>query len=290
MVMIVRQVGHTVKSVRRRKAKKSPRLTRFTRQRVRSPELRRGRSESPQKKDPERKTVFKRLEKGVFYRLGDKGKRISTYSNDSRRQSYHISRRDTKSGYQSSHSREQNSLLRNTITKEHPHAGRKHYQKAKLWVCEETNPFTPRIRYFDLPKRTRMPSQFKTYDESKDTEDHLKTFQAEAKVERWAMPTWCHMFNSTFTGSVKVWFDELPPESVDSYDDIKEAFLAKFRQQKNASKIMWKSTISSREKESLRRIFCVYSSRRDDEDNHILPQGEVTSGNQERKKSLPPWK
>nr|GEY40893.1 reverse transcriptase domain-containing protein [Tanacetum cinerariifolium] len=27
------------------------------------------------------------------------------------------------------------------------------------WVCEETDPFTPRIRYFDFPKMTRMPSQ-----------------------------------------------------------------------------------------------------------------------------------
>ncbi|GKG26933.1 hypothetical protein Tco_0402636, partial [Tanacetum coccineum] len=38
-----------------------------------SPTPRRGRSESLRKRDPERKTVFKRLEKGVFHRLGDKG-------------------------------------------------------------------------------------------------------------------------------------------------------------------------------------------------------------------------
>ncbi|GJY88322.1 hypothetical protein Tco_0502950 [Tanacetum coccineum] len=39
-----------------------------------SPEPRRGRSESPRKKEPEKKMVFKRLEKGVFHRLGVKGK------------------------------------------------------------------------------------------------------------------------------------------------------------------------------------------------------------------------
>ncbi|GKF47514.1 hypothetical protein Tco_0137316, partial [Tanacetum coccineum] len=61
------------------------------------------------------------------------------------------------------------------------------------WVYEETDPFTPQIRYFDFPK-TRMPSHIKTYDESEDPEDHLKIFQAAAKKERWAMPTWCHMF------------------------------------------------------------------------------------------------
>ncbi|GJV99212.1 hypothetical protein Tco_1554464 [Tanacetum coccineum] len=140
-----------------------------------------------------------------------------------------------------------------------------------------------------------MPSHVKTYDGSEDPEDHLKIFQAATKVERWAMPTWCHMFNSTLTGSARVWFNDLPPESVDSYDDLKEAFLKIFNNKRNASNIQWESTISSREKESLRRILCVDSRlkagiRRDDENNYVLPKGEVAAGNQERKKSLPPWK
>ncbi|GKE82795.1 reverse transcriptase domain-containing protein [Tanacetum coccineum] len=74
------------------------------------------------------------------------------------------------------------------------------------WVCEEIDPFTSCIRYFNLPKKTRMPVNVKTYDGSDDPEDHLKNFQGATKVERWAMPTWCHMFNSTITGSARVWF------------------------------------------------------------------------------------
>nr|GFA08991.1 reverse transcriptase domain-containing protein [Tanacetum cinerariifolium] len=69
------------------------------------------------------------------------------------------------------------------------------------WVCEETEPFTSQIRYFDFPKENQMLNNVKTYDGSDDSKDHLKIFQAAAKVERWAMPTWCHMFNSTLTGS-----------------------------------------------------------------------------------------
>ncbi|GJZ25147.1 hypothetical protein Tco_0562606 [Tanacetum coccineum] len=84
------------------------------------------------------------------------------------------------------------------------------------WTCEERNPFTPRIRHFNFP-RTRMPSHVKTYDGSGDPKDHLKLFQAAAKTERWAMPTWCHMFNSTLTGNARVWFDKLPRESIDNY-------------------------------------------------------------------------
>ncbi|GJQ93519.1 reverse transcriptase domain-containing protein [Tanacetum coccineum] len=77
-----------------------------------------------------------------------------------------------------------------------------------------------------------MPNNVKTYDGIGDPEDHLKVFQASAQMERWAMPTWCHMFNSTLIRAARVWFDELPPESIDSYKDLKAAFLGYFMQQK----------------------------------------------------------
>ncbi|GJS58686.1 reverse transcriptase domain-containing protein [Tanacetum coccineum] len=98
------------------------------------------------------------------------------------------------------------------------------------WTCEERNPFTPRIWHFNFP-RTRMPSHVKTYDGSGDPEDHLKLFQAAAKTERWAMLTWYHMFNSTLTGNARVWFDKLPRESIDSYEDLRTAFTENYLQQ-----------------------------------------------------------
>ncbi|GJX93945.1 hypothetical protein Tco_0348531 [Tanacetum coccineum] len=64
---------------------------RHVRSRSGSPKPRRGRSEAPKKKGSEKKTVFKRLEKGVFHRLGDKEKSVSVYSGNSRRRSYHSS-------------------------------------------------------------------------------------------------------------------------------------------------------------------------------------------------------
>nr|GEW50063.1 hypothetical protein [Tanacetum cinerariifolium] len=85
------------------------------------------------------------------------------------------------------------------------------YDLSQLWVSEETDPFTPRICYFDFPK-IRMPSHIKTYDGSEDPKDHLKIFQAAAKTKRWAMPTWCHMFNSTLTGKARVWDVKGAPE------------------------------------------------------------------------------
>ncbi|GKE41806.1 reverse transcriptase domain-containing protein [Tanacetum coccineum] len=76
-----------------------------------------------------------------------------------------------------------------------------------------------------------MPSHVKTYDGSGDPKDHLKLFQSAAKTERWAMPTWCHMFNSTLTGNARVWFDKLPKESINSYEDLRAAFRENYLQQ-----------------------------------------------------------
>ncbi|GJV12566.1 reverse transcriptase domain-containing protein [Tanacetum coccineum] len=196
------------------------------------------------------------------------------------------------------------------------------------WVCEEVDPFTPRIRYFDFPK-TRMPSHIKTYDGSKDPKDHLKIFQAAAKIERWAMPTWCHMFNSTLTGNARVWFDDLPPESIDSYDDLKKAFLENYLQQKKCIKDPIEiHNIKQREGESTEDFVKRYKlESRDvkgapecmrisgfvhgitkpelikrlhdkipktvDEMMRVTTsflRGEVVASNHERKKTFPPWK
>ncbi|GJV37417.1 reverse transcriptase domain-containing protein [Tanacetum coccineum] len=44
------------------------------------------------------------------------------------------------------------------------------------------------------------------------------------------------MFNSTLTGNARVWFDDIPAESIDSYDDLKKAFLENYLQQKKCIK------------------------------------------------------
>ncbi|GKD64303.1 reverse transcriptase domain-containing protein [Tanacetum coccineum] len=59
----------------------------------------------------------------------------------------------------------------------------------------------------------------------------LSLVHSAAKTERWAMPTWCHMFNSTLTGNARVWFKKLPKESIDSYEDLRAAFKENYLQQ-----------------------------------------------------------
>ncbi|GJZ19781.1 reverse transcriptase domain-containing protein [Tanacetum coccineum] len=200
-------------SLRRQRRSRSPRhnpsvFTRLRRER--------SRSSRHEYKDKARRegTMFKRLEsrgrsKSVY---SDNGQESSRYTKG------HSESEDSEGGHWKSKSRRKKSSVEDD-------------DLSQPWVCAETDPFTSRIRHFDFPK-TRMPSHVKTYNGSEDPEDHLKIFQAAAKTERWAMPTWCHMFNSTLTGNARVWFDDLPPESIDSYNDLREAFLKNYLQQK----------------------------------------------------------
>ncbi|GKB73047.1 reverse transcriptase domain-containing protein [Tanacetum coccineum] len=139
-----------------------------------------------------------------------------------------------------------------------------------------------------------MPNNVKTYDGSDDLEDHLKIFQAATKVECWAMPTWCHMFNSTLTGSARVWFDDLPPESIDSYDDLKKAFLANYLQQKKCIKDPIEiHHIKKREGESTEDFVQRFKAEISREMMRVTTaflRGEVTASNQARKKAPPTWK
>ncbi|GJY65510.1 hypothetical protein Tco_0467748 [Tanacetum coccineum] len=113
-----------------------------------------------------------------------------------------------------------------------------HRRSQKVRIAEAGNGSQDQRRRNHANRRTTYPnhSHIKTYEESEDPEDHLKIFQAAAKTERWAMPTWCHMFNSTLTGNMRVRFDDFPSESIDGYDDLKKAFLENYLQQKKCIK------------------------------------------------------
>nr|GEY42468.1 reverse transcriptase domain-containing protein [Tanacetum cinerariifolium] len=193
------------------------------------PEPCRDHSKSPRKKYEKRKTMFKRLEKVVA--------------------------RTLKAATEVLAQKKRSLLPKNVTTKEHPHKGRNRCRKAKV-AHEDIGSQSQRGKSQMLRRTCPNHGHIKTYDESEDPEDHLKIFQAAAKMKRWAMPTWCHMFNSTLTENARVWFDDLLKESIDSYDDLKEAFLENYPQQKNASKIRLKFTILSSEIGNPRKSSC----------------------------------
>ncbi|GJX66587.1 hypothetical protein Tco_0300930 [Tanacetum coccineum] len=295
---------------------------RYVRSRSRSPEPKRGRSESPKKKCPERKAVFKRLKKGVFHRLGDKGKSVSVHSDDSRR--YHSSRRDTESCHQSFLSRATESASERhynkrassrsmeELTESEGSAGghwksRLKRQKSNIeddlsqpWVCEEIDPFTPQIHYFDFPK-TQMPSHIKTYDGSEDPEDHLKIFQAAAKTKRWAMPTWCHMFNSTLTRNARkkcikdpVEIHNIRQRDRESTEEIVRRYKLECRDVKGAPECMkiFGFMHGINNPELIKRLHDKIPKSVDEmmRVTTAFLRREVAASNRERKKSFPSWK
>ncbi|GKA25796.1 reverse transcriptase domain-containing protein [Tanacetum coccineum] len=121
------------------------------------------------------------------------------------------------------------------------------------WVCKEIDPFTPRICYFTFPK-TRMPS-------------HIKTYGGR---------------------NARVWFDDLLTESIDSYDDLKKAFLENYLQHKKCIKDPIElHNIKQRDGESTKDFVRRY--KLESRDVKGAPE-EVAALNHERKKSFPPWK
>nr|GEW21001.1 reverse transcriptase domain-containing protein [Tanacetum cinerariifolium] len=131
-----------------------------------------------------------------------------SHSYRDRDRSRHVKRRRDSESPLSSVSKSDSSDERYRKSKSKRHKPTDEDDLTMPWMCEET------------------------YDGTGDPEDHVKIFQAAAQVEHWAMPTWCHMFNSTLIGAARVWFNKLPPESIDSYKDLKATFLAYFMQQK----------------------------------------------------------
>nr|GFC55483.1 hypothetical protein [Tanacetum cinerariifolium] len=97
-----------------------------------SPEPRRGRPELPRKKDPERKTIFKRLER--MYSIGSETMgRVCPHTRMTQDVSQTIVVAGTLRAITRAPALEEYSLpLRNIITKERPHTGQKLYQKVKV--------------------------------------------------------------------------------------------------------------------------------------------------------------
>ncbi|GJX76666.1 reverse transcriptase domain-containing protein [Tanacetum coccineum] len=252
--------------------------------------IRRERSRSPRQK-------LREKEGGLFKRLGNRRKSVSACPSSHNQHSYSkytealSESEDSGGGHWKSRSKSRNQIRRGMTCPNHGH--------------------------------------IKIYDGNEDPEDHLKIFQTAAKTERWAMPTWCHMFNSTLTENARVWFDDLPSESIEYYDDLKKAFLENYLQQKKCIKDPIElHNIKQRDGESTENFVRRYTL----ESRHVkgalecmrifgfvhgitnpelikrlhdkIPKtmdemmrvatsfirGEVAASNHERKKSFPPWK
>ncbi|GJX60729.1 hypothetical protein Tco_0292119 [Tanacetum coccineum] len=83
-----------------------------------------------------------------------------------------------------------------------------------------------RIQNFVFPKKIPMPSNVKIYDR-KENLRHLQKIQTPPKVDSgWAMPRHGVTCSNLPYCAARLWFDELPPESIGSFVELQKAFLA----------------------------------------------------------------
>jgi hypothetical protein len=114
-------------------------------------------------------------------------------------------------------------------------------RKGKMWGDDLVGPyqrrsqsrFTRRITMAPRPSHLKMSSHVKPYDGLRDPDDHMNLFCAAAENNSdWTMPVWCHMFEQTLVGPARLWFNSLPPGSIDSFDELQDSFEAHFMHQK----------------------------------------------------------
>ncbi|GKC62331.1 reverse transcriptase domain-containing protein [Tanacetum coccineum] len=111
------------------------------------------------------------------------------------------------------------------------------------------------------------------------------------------MPTWCHTFNSTLTGNARVWFEKLPNESIDSYEDLRAAFRENYLQQtKHIKDLMEIHHIKQRNGESTKDFMERYKAEVLDVEGapKCMKISEfmhgITHPNRSRKKAPEPWR
>nr|GEV76629.1 reverse transcriptase domain-containing protein [Tanacetum cinerariifolium] len=141
---------------------------------------------------PERLKVQDRLRYGdrhVLDRLGHRRQSAVGESYDDsishsyrdRNRSRHMKRRRDNESPLSSVSKSDTSDGRYLKSGSKRHKSTDEDDLTRPWMCEEEDPFTPRIRNFESSRRTRMPNNMKTYDGTGDPEDHVKKFRVAAQ-------------------------------------------------------------------------------------------------------------
>ncbi|XP_026459170.1 uncharacterized protein LOC113359807 [Papaver somniferum] len=87
-----------------------------------------------------------------------------------------------------------------------------------------TTPLVPSLAKAEIPKKCLIPA-FECYDGSSDPAAHLRYYNC--MLARWDQDdvVLCRYFHSSLKGSDLSWFDNLPPNSINSYEQLTETFL-----------------------------------------------------------------
>ena len=100
---------------------------------------------------------------------------------------------------------------------------------------KEQDPFTREIMKAKIPKDFKLPDMT-LYDGTTDPNHHLSNFRSRMYLTDAPDDVRCKAFPTTLTKTAIRWFDNLPPKSISSFDDLAKKFLARFSIQKDKAK------------------------------------------------------
>ncbi|XP_034706692.1 uncharacterized protein LOC117930242 [Vitis riparia] len=114
--------------------------------------------------------------------------------------------------------------------------------------------FSSRIIHYDPPRGFLVP-KFSAYDESSDPFDHIMHYRQLMTLDIGNDALLCKVFPASLQGQALSWFHRLPPNSVDNFRDLSEAFVGQYlcsaRHKQNISTLQ---NIKMQENESLREF------------------------------------
>jgi hypothetical protein len=98
------------------------------------------------------------------------------------------------------------------------------------------NPFTLDIRAQELPVGFQFAKKLDDYDETKDPHQHVQNFERIVTFQGIHKPLACRAFSLTLIEAAGRWFNELPPNSIGSWQIFKDKFLRHFTSNKRQFK------------------------------------------------------
>ncbi|XP_030939786.1 uncharacterized protein LOC115964661 [Quercus lobata] len=94
-------------------------------------------------------------------------------------------------------------------------------------VSVTDSPFTTADLECPVPSKFQLP-QFEPFYGLKDPQDHLNTFKTTLGLQQPPDEILCRSFPTTFKGAAREWFTKLPTSSIDSFEQLSNAFLCHF--------------------------------------------------------------
>ena len=114
------------------------------------------------------------------------------------------------------------------------------------------SPFVASIRDKPLPAKFKMPT-IDSFDGTTDPVDHLETYRTLMVLHAFPDEIMCRAVPVTLKGSARLWFSQLPADSVSTFQHLSDSFLSHFigaqRQRRPATQLL---NIRQTEGESLR--------------------------------------